>query len=387
MADDSKAATTPPPPYSDAVAGAGAVGQVGDKQEEQQSKTDAATTTAAPVKVEPVGAADEDEDEDDEDLDAALNAFSIKPTPAAPSTTKTTQPPTTTTAPTTDEPANFDQAAFDKLFEASMAEALGINPTGPADASADANAEPDWDALAQRMAQGNMDHTEIMKLMMGEGGPAAFAGDNTMPPAAEKDTKASSSSGGDNKPTVGGFQDTIRKTMERLQDSGDKAAEMAAEGGVDDVLMQLLKAMDTGAGAGAGGAGDGDEGDLDKMFMGIMEQLSNKEMLYEPMKDLDGKFGPWLEENKEKVSKEDLERYREQAGVVREIVAKFDEAGYSDEKAECRAFIWEKMQKMQAAGSPPDDLISNPLADEMGIQAALAGGGQDGPDLPPCPQQ
>ncbi|KAK2737736.1 Peroxisome chaperone and import receptor [Onygenales sp. PD_40] len=376
MADDSKAAATPPPPppsSADAVA----VGQVGVKQEEQQNKADAATTTtaAAAVKVEEP----EDEDEDDEDLEAALDAFSIKPTPAAPSTTKTTQPPTT--APATDETANLDQADFSKLLEESMAELLGTNTTGPA--GADADAEPDWDALAQRMAQGNMDHTEIMKLMMGEGGPAAFAGDNTMP-AAEKE-KESSSSSSNNKPTVGGFQDTIRKTMERLQDSGDKAAEMAAEGGVDDVLMQLLKAIDTGASTGVGGEGDGE--DLDKMFMGIMEQLSNKEMLYEPMKELDGKFGPWLEENKEKVSKEDLERYREQAGVVREIVAKFDEAGYSDEKAECRAFIWEKMQKMQAAGSPPDDLISNPLADEMGIQSALAGGGQDGPELPPCPQQ
>ncbi|KKA17687.1 hypothetical protein T310_8369, partial [Rasamsonia emersonii CBS 393.64] len=162
----------------------------------------------------------------------------------------------------------------------------------------------------------------------------------------------------------------------------------------------LLKAVEAGAAAG------GEDMDLNKMFMGMMEQLSNKEMLYEPMKELHSKFGPWLEENRTKVSAEDLARYETQARVVREIVAKFEEEGYSDDKPECRAYIWDRMQEvdrafifltnvlvlttvadyifcpqMQAAGSPPDDLIANPLMEEL---KGTAGDGQAPPD---CPQQ
>ena len=136
------------------------------------------------------------------------------------------------------------------------------------------------------------------------------------------------------------FQDTIRRTMERMQESGDRAASAAAAAGEDDLLAQMLKALERGA----QGAGDGS--DLDKMIMGMMEQLSNKEMLYEPMKELDGKFGPWLSANRDKCSPADLERYERQARIVGEIVRKFEEPDYADDKPECRSFIWDRMQEV-----------------------------------------
>lgn len=136
------------------------------------------------------------------------------------------------------------------------------------------------------------------------------------------------------------FQDTIRRTMQRMQESGDRATAEATEEGNDDMISQLLKAIEAGAGSG------GDDMDLNKMFLGMMQQLSNKDLLYEPIKELDGKFGPWLEENKDKVPAEDMVRYQTQARVVREIVAKFDEEGYSDDKPECRTYIWDRMQEV-----------------------------------------
>ena len=138
------------------------------------------------------------------------------------------------------------------------------------------------------------------------------------------------------------FQDTIRRTMERMQESGDRAASAAAAAGEDDLLAQMLKALEQGA----QGAGDG--GDLDKMIMGMMEQLSNKEMLYEPMKELDGKFRPWLRDNRDKCSPADLERYERQARIVGEIVRKFEEPDYADDKPECRSFIWDRMQEVSS---------------------------------------
>jgi peroxin-19 len=141
------------------------------------------------------------------------------------------------------------------------------------------------------------------------------------------------------------FNDAIKRTMGRMKESGDKATAAVNEDDIsDDMLAQLLKAVEAGA------SGAGEDGDLSKMFMGMMEQLSNKEMLYEPMKELDAKFGPWIEKNKGsgKVSAEDMERFETQARVVKQIVGKFEEKGFSDDDPKCREYVWERMQEVSS---------------------------------------
>lgn len=149
------------------------------------------------------------------------------------------------------------------------------------------------------------------------------------------------------------FQDTIRRTMERMQSSGEQATAAAAAGGDDDFLTEMLKQLTAGDFAG------GSEEDFSKMLMGMMEQLTNKEILYEPMKELHDKFPAWLAKNKDSTPAEDLKRYAEQQAIVAEIVAKFDEPSYSDSNATDREYIVDRMQKMQAAGSPPSDLVGD----------------------------
>src|SRR4051812_41847905 len=89
------------------------------------------------------------------------------------------------------------------------------------------------------------------------------------------------------------FQETIRRTMERMQASGDQATAAAAAGGSDDFFAELMKQMGSGD-----GEGEPNEEEFTKMLLGMMEQLTNKEILYEPMKELTGRFRPWLEKNK-----------------------------------------------------------------------------------------
>ena len=134
------------------------------------------------------------------------------------------------------------------------------------------------------------------------------------------------------------FNDAIQQTINRMKESGDKATAAAAEGDeTDDLLAELLKAVESG-----------EEGDWDvtKLISRMMEQLSNKEMLYEPMKDLQAKFGPWIDANKDKISQGELSRYQTQANYVSQIVAKFDGPGYSDADPKCREYIWERMQSV-----------------------------------------
>lgn len=207
----------------------------------------------------------------------------------------------------------------------------------------------------------------------GPGAAAPPPGGATANPAAPSASSAAPAGGA----AEASFQETIRRTMERMQTSGEQATAAAAAEGSDDFMAELLRQMQ--AGGGGGELGEGGDEEFSKMLLGMMEQLTNKDILYEPMKELHDKFPDWMRENGDKVSGEDRERYEVQQGLVAEIVAKFEEATYSDAKAEDREYIVDRMQKvsdpdvatrerhadqrlssqMQAAGSPPPDLVGD----------------------------
>ena len=202
--------------------------------------------------------------------------------------------------------------------------------------------------MAQLLGQGDFQNQfeEIMKEMNSE-----LGGDHLPAPTASEAAAIASSSLEDGTPLKASastskadksFQDTIRKTMERMQESGDAASSAAASSASqDDILAQMLKEMESG-----GFGGEGNDEDFSKILMGMMEQLTNKEILYEPMKELDDKFPAWMEKNKDKVPQEDLKRYEEQQGLVKEITARFERKGYSDDNAKDREYIVERMQKV-----------------------------------------
>jgi peroxin-19 len=161
--------------------------------------------------------------------------------------------------------------------------------------------------------------------------------------------------------------------MERMQESGDRTtAALAQDDESADLMAQLLKAAATR------GAPSNENVDLNDILMRAMEHIANKELLYEPMQELHGKFGPWIAENKGKgkVSDEDMARYEYQAQVVEQIVSKFNEEGYSDENPECRAYIWEKVQELHGDGNPPEELLRNPFADELNASELDPSGSQ-----------
>jgi peroxin-19 len=149
------------------------------------------------------------------------------------------------------------------------------------------------------------------------------------------------------------FQDTIRKTMERMQasDSSTSAHTAAAASSPstaeDDMMAQLMKELQAGGGGG--------EEDFNKMLMGMMAQLTNKDILYEPMKELHDKFPAWMDKNRASTGKEDLERFEEQHKLVKEIVGRFERKGYSDEDEDDREYIVERMQKVCFLGMLLDE--------------------------------
>jgi peroxin-19 len=212
---------------------------------------------------------------------------------------------------------------FAKQLQAGMADLLGELDTSP-----------------EMQAQ----FESMLKELGGAAALGEAAGQASDPPAVPSSSKlgapksASKSKEADAEKT---FQETIKKTMERMQASGDQATAAAASENTDDILAEMMKAMQA-----SGLDGEGGEEDFSKMLLGMMEQLTNKEILYEPMKELDDKFPEWMEKNKGKVKEDDMKRYKEQQVYVREIVGRFELKTYKDENAADREYIVERMQKV-----------------------------------------
>jgi peroxin-19 len=174
------------------------------------------------------------------------------------------------------------------------------------------------------------DFGEKTRQPSGYGGAQAHSATNR--PAA--------SAGGDES-----FQETIKKTIERMQVSGEQATAAAVSDDSNDIITELMKQMQAG-----GLDGEDNEEDFSKMLLGMMEQLTNKEILYEPMKELSDKFPEWINKNRATTQKEDMKRYEEQQKVVAEIVAKFEEKTYADSNVADREYIVNRMQKVQSLG-------------------------------------
>ena len=98
------------------------------------------------------------------------------------------------------------------------------------------------------------------------------------------------------------FSDTLSRTIERMQES-ETAAEKARGEDIsvqdtetDAFLAEMLKQLDSAG----GGEGVGGDAGMAKLLEGMMEQLMSKDILYEPMKDLQEKVYfpfPWRRES------------------------------------------------------------------------------------------
>ncbi|KAI1362335.1 Pex19 protein family-domain-containing protein [Xylaria arbuscula] len=303
--------------------------------------------------VKDVGDAPDPDEDDLDDLDDMLEDFSTvklnpkadisKPSagaaaPAAPASTASafTGPTAVDGTSGTEETLpgldDFSEEDFQKQLQAGMAELMG-----------------DLESSANMQAQ----FENIFKGLAASVGPESSEKPTSIPKTAEGMAEELSQDAS--------FQDTIKRTMERMQASGDQATAAAtAEGSEDDFIAEMMKAMKDMPG------GEGNEEDFSKLLMGMMEQLTNKEILYEPMKELNDKFPSWMEKNKDTLAKDDLKRYQEQQVLVAEMVLKFEEPKYSDSNPADREYIVDRMQKMQAAGSPPHDLVGDmPSAKEV----------------------
>ena len=253
----------------------------------------------------------------------------------APSTAKPALPtgPGRPSAPKSDIPIEegLSDDEFAKQLQSGMAELLGELETSP-----------DMQAQFESMLK-ELGGAAALGEAAGLGGPGATASKSNEPTAEAGPSTAKAEPAAAVPGTEESFQETIKKTMERMRESGDQATAAATSDNTDDLLAEMMKAMQAG-----GLDGEGGEEDFSKMLLGMMEQLTNKEILYEPMKELDDKFPDWMKKNAGEVNEADMKRYKEQQIYVREIVKRFESKTYKDENTADREYIVDRMQKVGA---------------------------------------
>ncbi|KAI6169828.1 Pex19 protein [Pisolithus thermaeus] len=254
---------------------------------------------------------------------------------------------------------------FAKGMESLMRE-LAENSGLDLDARDDVGRDPAISAAWEAML------VEEMDKMSG----TAPASTSTTSTSAQKRSTPPASTGkpGPNKPSAAagdGFQSRIRDTMDKLKssesDCNPSTAPLPTFPGPDDpslaAFLQGLETMDPK---------EGDE--LTGMLEAMMGQLMSKEVLYEPLKELDEKFPAYLASHPA-LSAEDKERYEKQRTCIKQLLTIFEEKGYNEEDPKTREKITEAMSELQSYGSPPEEIMG-PLPPGMAM-------GADGlPELP-----
>lgn len=91
--------------------------------------------------------------------------------------------------------------------------------------------------------------------------------------------------------------------------------------------------------------------DMESMVETMMQQLLSKEILHEPMKEMEDRYPKWLEENKAKLANEEYCRYNKQYELIKEL-----NRAYETDPANFKKIV-DLMQKMQECGQPPNDIV------------------------------
>ncbi|KAL3236479.1 Pex19p [Nakaseomyces bracarensis] len=157
------------------------------------------------------------------------------------------------------------------------------------------------------------------------------------------------------KENPGGFKDVISSTLDRLKENGNKVDSKLEEekkqrtsgsGNPDEVLSQLLNELVNDSGSLP------EEGEMDNAILSILNQMSSKEVLYQPMKEMQAEFSTWLEENKDVPQHKDkIDTYRQQYTLIGELITIYEKPEYNNDKD--REEVTTLLDKLEQLGDSP----------------------------------
>lgn len=144
-----------------------------------------------------------------------------------------------------------------------------------------------------------------------------------------------------------GFKDIVSNTLDRLKENSNKVdtnlEKEKKQHNSDDVLSQLLDQLVDGT---------GDEEGMDNAILSMLNQMSSKEVLYQPMKEMQVEFSKWFEDNEDNEEyKEKMDTYRKQYDLVEKIVVIYEKEDYNNDKN--REEVTELLDQLEQLGDSP----------------------------------
>ncbi|KAJ0736420.1 putative pex19 protein [Helianthus annuus] len=144
--------------------------------------------------------------------------------------------------------------------------------------------------------------------------------------------------------------ETLNKLREQTRETV-KGLESIAGGGDDDAMLEdWVKQFEELTSS----------QELESMMETMMQQLLSKQVLHEPMKEIEEKYPKWLQDNESKLNKTEYDRYFRQHQLIKELNMVYETEPGNFGK------IAELMQKMQECGQPPNDIVKE-LAPDFDI--------------------
>ncbi|ORZ39751.1 Pex19 protein family-domain-containing protein [Catenaria anguillulae PL171] len=272
------------------------------------------------------------EDDIDDDLLDDVLAGMTKPAPASVPSAKSATATSTTAKTTGDAVSAGAQEEEDDLDEDAFARELSAG-------------------MEQLMSNLGNDEDPAMRAAMEEM-VKAFSGTplpNAPTASAAPGVAASSSSGAASQPTAGSFQDRIRQTMSKLEESDATASSTAGAGAedMDSLMAEMMRQMESLT----------ESPEFDSVLEGMMESLMAKDILHEPLRDLTDRYPAYLAENKDKLPADEYDRYTKQLTLMKQVITIYEENEGSGEDADQSKKVIQLMTEIQELGQPPAELM------------------------------
>ena len=177
------------------------------------------------------------------------------------------------------------------------------------------------------------------------------------------------------------FQNFFQNFTQNMTEGQTECKEGEEEGGqkemMDSLMNEFTSFMDTNK----------DNSEMKNTFDDMMKQMLSKESLEAPMKQMKEAYPKYLEENADKISIEDLERYNSQLDIIEALCKEFDEKSTEEIKSE---WLVDQLNKLQEYGHPPSELMEKMGFGMPGMMGGMEGmmggmmGGMPGmPGMPP----
>lgn len=163
------------------------------------------------------------------------------------------------------------------------------------------------------------------------------------------------------------YADSITEALKGLKEGVDNLQAPVSETEVANMFSGLVMGDNTN-----------NENPFLPFMQGMMQSLLSAEILLPSIKELLEKYPKYLEENADKLSAEDKDRYEKQLGLFKSLSIELESENPDDSqtiKQERFKKILDNMQKLHEFGQPPEELIADVGSVALPGLEGLAGGG------------